>query len=94
MADDITKSDEAVLEMDNLETLQRGSSRFQSTSGDLWDLCNADTTEVGSIKKSLGYEKEGNDLTSTTSTSTTTSTTTTSTSTSTTTSTSTSTSTS
>lgn len=77
---------------DNLSGgIQRKSSRFQQTAGEVNVAENVSFDPIGGFGKKLGYIQQNSDLTSTTTTSTSTSTTTTSTSTSTTTSTSTST---
>ena len=85
---------EKIVPNDDLGSVQRKTSRFQSNKSSAWLVQNASFEEIGSIKKREGYAKRGSTLTSTTSTSSSTSTTTTSTSTSTSTSTTTSTSTS
>jgi hypothetical protein len=71
--------------------VQRKSTRFQQAPNEVNRAEAVSFDEIGGFGKKLGYDQEGDDLTSTTSTSTSTSTTTTSTSTSTSSSTSTST---
>jgi hypothetical protein len=90
----IDRKEEAFIIDDFSGLIQRKTNRFQARRNEVWTAENAEGTEIGSLKKKLGYAIRGAALTTTTSSSTSTSTTTTSTSTSTTTSTSTSTSTS